>query len=184
MAREKSLSEKLEESRIILICGGIDAEVASDIIFKMLTMSAQDDKKDIHLYIGSGGGEYLDMLAIYDTMRSIPNDIAGTCVGMASDFAALLLASCTKGKRYALKHSSIEFEQPYGYLHAGGNQQTEIAIAAKEATTERKIFEELMAKATSQDIARIHQDCEMGIELTAEEAKEYGIIDVILEKGE
>jgi len=183
MAGQKSLKEKLEENRIILICGPITSEVASDVILQLLTMSAKDEKADIHLYIGAFGTEYLDSLAIYDTMRSLPNDITGTCVGMATNYAALILAACKKGKRYALKHARITIEQPKGYL-AGRNQQTEIAIEAKEVTTKRKIFEELMAEATGQELSRIHEDCEVGRTFTAEEAKEYGIIDVILDKGE
>lgn len=183
MAEQKSLEQRLDENRIILICGGIGGEMTSNIILKLLTMSARDEKADIHLYIASPGGEYLDALAIYDTMRSLPNDITGTCMGIVADYAVLLLAACKKGKRYALKHTKIKIEQPKGIL-AGRNQQTEIAIEAREVTTKRKVFEELMAEATSQDLSQIHQDCEFGRIFTAEEAKEYGIIDVVLEKGE
>ena len=89
-----------------------------------------------------------------------------------------------KGKRYALPHATITFEQPYGMLSAGPNQQTEIAIQAREATNKRKVFEELMAEVTGQEVAKIHTDCEFGVEMTAEEAKAYGIIDRILVKGE
>ncbi len=180
MVGEKSLREKLDESRIIIVNGYVDKEQASDIIFKLLTFSAISEKEDIQLFIGSEGGSYLDMLAIYDTMQSIPNKISGTCVGMADGYATLILASCTKGKRYALKHAEISFEQPYGSLQEGPNQQTEIAIEAKEVATERKIFEELMAKVTSQDVAKIHGDCEVGVSFSAEQALEYGIIDGIL----
>ena len=184
MAREKSLDEKLYESRIIVLCGGIGPDDASAIMLQLLRFSAEDEKEDIHLYFGTSAGRYLDMLAIYDTIRSIPNDVTGTCIGKVTNFTALLLASCTKGKRYALEHSEFALDQPNGILDAGSNQQTEIAIAAKEATNTREIFEALMAEATSQDVAKIHADCEYGIELTASEAKEYGIIDVILKRGE
>ena len=184
MAEEKSWKEKIAESRIIIICGELGAQQVGQIVSGMLEFSAENEKEDIRLYIGATDASYLDMLAIYDTMRSVPNDISGTCIDMAIDYAALLLAACTKGKRYALPHSKISFEQPYGMLTPGPNQQTEIAIAAKEAASEREIFEELMAHETGQDVAKIHADCEFGIELTAEQAKEYGIIDTILVKGE
>lgn len=163
-----------------MLCGYIDNEKASDAVFKLLKFSGKDEKEPIQLYIGSEGGSYLDMLAIYDAMQAIPNPISGTCVGVADGYSALILASCNKGMRYALKHAEISIEQPYGFLGAGANQQTEIAIEAKEIATERKIFEELMAKVTGQDLEKIHADCELGIELNAEQAKEYGIIDEIL----
>ena len=184
MTEEKTWQNKLTENRIIIICGKLMAPQVASIVSSLLELSAQNDKEDIKLYIGSTEAFYLDMLAIYDTMRSIPNDISGTCIDGANDSGALLLAACTKGKRYALPHATISFEQPYGILSPGPNQQTEIAIEAKEVTNTRKVFEELMAEVTGQDVAKIHTDCEFGVELSAEEAKAYGIIDRILVKGE
>ena len=174
------VNKKLEESRIITIVGGVDASYATEIIFKILSMSKENETEDINLYFGSGGGNYLDMLAIYDTMQSVPNHFSGTCVGKNANYAVLLLAACTKGKRYALPHSTVYFTQPTTHLGRGANQQTEVLIEAKELNHERAIFEQLMAKHTGQPLEKIHADLEDEMDLTAEQAKEYGIIDVIL----
>lgn len=184
MAEYKSLEQKLDENRIIQICGNISESMASRVVLDLLVMSAKDEKADIHLYFASEQGDYVNTLAIYDTMRSIPNEISGTCIGYTGSFPTLLLAACTKGKRYALKHSEFAISQPNGYFSPGPNQQTEVAILEKETSLKRQVYEELLAQLTSQDIARIHEDCEKGRDFTAEEAKEYGLIDVILEKGE
>lgn len=173
--------KKLYDSRIVVLSGEIDSQTASNIISRLLEYSADDEKKEIQLFIGSEGGSYLDMMAIYDTLKMLPNPLVGVCVGMASNYTTLLLAACTKGMRSALKHSKIYFEQTYGALGAGANQQTEIAIASKEARLEREVFEKALAEVTGQPLERIHEDCEKGMELTADEAKAYGIIDTVLD---
>lgn len=173
--------KKLVDSRIVVISGGVDSDKASSIISTLLEYSADDDKKEIQLFIGSEGGSYLDMMAIYDTLKMLPNPLVGVCVGTTSNYATLLLASCTKGMRSALKHSRIAFEQPYGFLGAGANQQTEIAIASKEARLEREVFEKALAEETGQTIEKIHEDCENGMDLSADDAKAYGIIDKVLD---
>ncbi len=167
-----------------MLYGPVTAEVAAETICRLLQLSAEDDKADIHIYFGTAYGGALDILAIYDTICAIPNDVSATAMGEVMGYTTLLLACCTKGKRYALKHSVISLDQTTGMLSAGANQQTEIEIAAREAAKGRAVFEELMAKATSHDLSKIHSDCEVGMEFTAKEALAYGIIDKVLERGE
>ncbi|MBQ7408930.1 MAG: ATP-dependent Clp protease proteolytic subunit [Clostridia bacterium] len=180
MKVQKKFEDRLSESRIISITGYLDSNAAANIIFSILSMSAASEDEDIQLFIASQGGSHLDMMAIYDTLTTVKCPVVGVCVGSASGYAALLLAKCTKGKRFALKHSEINFSQPYGYLSAGSNQQTEIAIEAREAKIKREVFEAEMAKCTGKSVDQIHDDCEVGVTLTAEQAIEYGIIDEIL----
>ena len=117
---------------------------------------------------------------IYDTLATIKNPVTGVCVGHVSGFATLLLAKCTKGRRYALSHSEISISQPYAFLAPGSNQQTEIAIEAREASLKREIFEKELSACTGNDLQKVHLDCEHGVTFSAVEAKEYGIIDEIL----
>ena len=175
------LEKKLLESRVILVQGYIDTYAASSIVFQLLQMSALNDKEPIQLFIGSYGGNYLDMLAIYDTVRSIPNPVTGVGMGAVSNYSALLLAGCKKGSRFALRHCSFSLEQPYGTLHVGTNQQTEIAIATREVSLERDVMEELFVTHTGQSPDRIHEDIELGLELDAEGAVQYGLIDSIID---
>lgn len=181
MSQEKSLSERLEEGRIIIVSGYIDSGKATQIILQLLNFNAKNEKEDIQLFIGSEGGSYLDMMAIYDTIQMIKAPVLGVCIGMANGYAALLLSACTKGKRFGLRHSKISIEQPYGFVQQGANQQTEIEIEAKEVSLERDIFEKAFAATTQQEISKIHRDCETGIELDAQQALEYGIIDGIID---
>ena len=150
------LEKKLTENRIILVNGYIDTDAASYIVFQLLQLSALSDTEPIQLFIGSYGGNYLDMLAIYDTICSIPNPVTGVGMGAVSNYAALLLAGCKKGSRFALRHCAFNIEQPYGTLHAGTNQQTEIAIASREVSLEREVMEQLFSLHTGQEPDRIH----------------------------
>ncbi len=178
---KKTLKEKLVESRIIVVNGYIDSEKASEIILKLLTFNKENEKEEIQMYFSAHDGAYLDAMAIYDTMKSLSNDISGTCIGAVGGYSALLLAGCTKGKRYILPHSTVYIEQPYGYLQAGVNQQTVIAIEAEEIRKEREVFESVLSEVTGQTVERIHADCEKGIDLDAKEALSYGIVDVIID---
>ena len=175
-----SFENRLAESRIINICGYVDSKYASNIIFKLLTYSAHDENDEIQLFISSHGGSDLDMMAIYDTLNTIPNPVTGIAVGMVNDHATLLLAKCTKGRRFSLAHTEISFSQPHGYIGPGANQQTEIAIEARELLVKREVFEREMCKCTGQLPEVVHEDCEKGVIFTAAEALEYGIIDEIL----
>ena len=172
--------QRLKESRIIVICGYVDSSAASKIIFQLLSYSSIAPNEEIQLFISSYGGGHLDMMAIYDTLSTIESPVCGICVGSINSYATLLLSKCTKGRRFALRHSEICFSQPSAYIGAGANQQTEIAIEAREASIKRKVFEEELAKCTGQDLETIHADCELGARFSTEEALAYGIIDEIL----
>ena len=177
---KKDFEQRLEDSGIIPVVGEINSNSASRIIFKLLAFSTVDETREIQLYFSSTGGSYLDVMAIYDTLAIIKNPIVGVCVGHVSGYATLLLAKCSKGKRYALKHGEISISQPYAFLAPGSNQQTEIAIEAREAGLKRQIFEKELSVCTGNCIQKIHQDCENGLTFSAEEAKAYGIIDEVL----
>ena len=181
MSRDK-LEQKLFDSRVILVTGYVDSDQAASIVFQLLQMNALDGNQEIQLFIGSYGGSYLDMLAICDTINSISNPVIGVGIGTVSNYAALLLACCKKGNRSCLKHCKFSLEQPYGALHAGTNQQTEIAIASREVTLEREMMEQLFAKHTGQEQSKIHDDIEFGLEMDAEQALKYGIIDHVIGK--
>ena len=180
MLMNKTFEDKLDESRIVVVSGYLDGASASKIIFRLLSLSAVNEREEIQLFISSSGGSYLDMMAIYDTLNTLKTPLTGICVGAVSGYATLLLSKCTKGRRFALKHSEISFSQPYGYLAPGSSQQTEIAIEAREATVKREVFEKELCLCTGQSFEKVHSDCENGVILTAQEAKEYGIIDEIL----
>ena len=180
MQTQRELALKLRDSRIIIVGGTIASSNASGLIFDLLTLDADDDTKPIQLYIFSSYGAYLDVMAVYDTIKRIHAPVRGICIGSLTNYSALLLASCNKGERFALKHSTISLSQPYTGLQAGGNQQTEILIAAKEARLEREVFEEALAAETGTSLEKIHADCENGIELNAEQAINYGIVDKVL----
>lgn len=173
------LSKELLASRIILIGGYVNSESASSIIFNLMLLDSQSNEP-IQLYITSGGGSYLDVMAIYDTMATLRSPLHGMCIACASGYVALLLARCTKGFRYALTHSKITLQQPYGSLQPGGNQQTEVAIEAREVANMRSTYESLLSQTTGQPLDKVHADCESGMELKAEDAIAYGIIDEIV----
>jgi len=177
---DRELEKKLFDSRVVLISGHVDSQVAGYVVLRLLQMSAASDTDEIQLFIGSVTGNYLDVLAIYDTMRSLPNPISGTGIGAVGDYAAILLAGCNKGSRSCLCHCKFSLEQPYGNLKSGANQQTEIAIAANEVRLERETMERLLSLHTGNSVDKIHADIEFGIELNAEQAKEYGLIDFVI----
>ena len=118
---------------------------------------------------------------LYDTIRSIPNVVSGIGMGAVANYSALLLAGCKKGSRFALNHCRFTIEQPYGALHDGTNQQTEIAIAAREVSLEREVMEELFVLHTGQSLDKVHSDIELGLELDARQAVEYGLVDEVIE---
>ena len=177
---KRDFEQRLEDSGIIPVVGEINNDSASRIIFKLLAYSTANENREIQLYFSSVGGSYLDVMAIYDTLAAIKNPITGVCVGHVSGFATLLLAKCTKGKRYALKHSELAISQPYAFLAPGSNQQTEIAIEAREAFLKREIFERELSLCTGNSVQKVHDDCENGSTFSPVEAKAYGIIDEIL----
>lgn len=177
--RGMDIFSRLLRERIIFLGDAIDDHVASLIIAQLIFLEAEDSKKDIYLYINSPGGSVTAGLAIYDTMKYIKPDVATICVGMAASMAAILLAGGTKGKRSALPNSKILIHQPW----VGGlqGQTTDIEIHAKEMLKTRDTLYKILAEHTGKSIEQITKDCDRDYFLTAEEAKEYNLIDNIVE---
>ena len=165
--------------RIIFIGVPIDDTVASLVIAQMLYLQGEDPTEPIDLYINSPGGSITAGLAIYDTMQYIEPEVHTWCVGQAASMAAVLLAAGTPGHRYALPYSRILIHQPWGGLQGAA---TDIQIQAEEILRLRRWLNEILARHTGQPIEKIEQDTERDYYMTAEEAKEYGIIDVVARK--
>ena len=178
---EKSLSEKLYESRIIVLNGVINDESATAIMFQLLNLAKEDAKKDIHLYINSPGGSVSAGMAIYDTMKFIEPQVSTVCYGMAASMGSFLLSSGAKGKRHALPHSKIIIHQPLSGF-GGSMQQTDIQIFAENIGRTRQEIEEILAENTAQPLTKIHTDCERDNYMSAQAALQYGLIDKILTK--
>ncbi|MBT8386968.1 MAG: ATP-dependent Clp protease proteolytic subunit, partial [Ignavibacteria bacterium] len=158
----------------------IDDHIASLTIAQLIFLEAEDSEKDINLYINSPGGSVTSGLAIYDTMKYIKPDISTICVGMAASMGAILLSGGTAGKRSALPNSKIMIHQPW----VGGlqGQTTDIEIHAKEMLKTRDVLYQILANHTGKSIEQITKDCDRDYFLTSEEAKEYKLIDNVLEK--
>ncbi len=175
--RAYDIYSRLLKDRIIFLGDGVDDAVANIVIAQMLFLESEDPDKDINLYINSPGGAVTAGMAIYDTMQYIRPDIVTICMGQNTSMAALLLAAGAHGKRYALPHSRIMIHQPLG---GAQGQATDIDIQAKEILKVRDTLNEILAEHTGQPIEKIREDTERDYFMTAEEAKEYGIIDKII----
>ncbi len=177
--RAYDIYSRLLKERIIFIGTAIDDDVANLVIAQMLFLESEDPDKDIHLYINSPGGIVTSGLAIYDTMQYIRPRVSTICMGQAASIAALLLAAGEKGKRYALPHSRILIHQPMGGFQG---QATDVDIQAKEILRLREELNAILAKHTSQSLEKIQKDTERDFYMTGQQAKEYGIIDEVVEK--
>jgi len=177
--RGMDIYSRLLRERIIFIGMPIDDHIASLTIAQLIFLEAEDSQKDINLYINTPGGSVTSGMAIYDTMRYIKPDVATICVGMAASMGAILLAGGASGKRSALPHSKIMIHQPW----IGGlqGQTTDIEIHAKEMLKTRDTLYNILAKHTGKSIEQITKDCDRDYFLTSEEAKEYKLIDNVLE---
>ncbi|MCU0333318.1 MAG: ATP-dependent Clp endopeptidase proteolytic subunit ClpP [Ignavibacteriaceae bacterium] len=177
--RGMDIYSRLLRERIIFIGMPIDDHVASLTIAQLIFLEAEDSQKDINLYINSPGGSVTSGMAIYDTMRYIKPDVATICVGMAASMGAILLAGGASGKRSALPHSKIMIHQPW----IGGlqGQTTDIEIHAREMMKTRDSLYNILAKHTGKSIEQITKDCDRDYFLTSDEAKEYKLIDNVLE---
>jgi len=175
--RSFDIYSRLLKDRIIFLGTPIDDTVANMVIAQLLHLMAEDPEKDISIYINSPGGSITDLLAIYDTMQYVTCDINTVCMGMAASAAAVILAAGTKGKRFCLPHSTVLIHQPSG---GARGQSTDIEIHAREILRLRRLLEEIMAKHTGQPVEKIARDTDRDFILTAEQAKEYGIVDEIL----
>ncbi len=168
---------KLFEERIIFLGVQIDDASADDVMAQLLTLESLDPERDIQIYINSPGGSYTAMTAIYDTMQFVKPDIQTVCLGQAASAAAVLLAAGSPGKRYALPHARILIHQPYT---EGGGQGSDIEIQANEILRMRLEMEEIFSKHTGRTAEQISKDIERDKILTADMAKEYGIVDQVI----
>lgn len=178
--RGMDIYSRLLRERIIFLGSAIDDHVASLTIAQLIFLEAEDSTKDIHLYINSPGGSVSAGLAIYDTMNYIKPDVATICVGMAASMGAVLLAGGTRGKRTSLPNARIMIHQPW----IGGlqGQTSDIEIHAREMIKTRTILYQILAKSTDKTIEEITKDCDRDYYLSAEDAKDYKLIDNILSK--
>ncbi|MEG4804146.1 ATP-dependent Clp protease proteolytic subunit [Microcoleus sp. ARI1-B5] len=173
-----NIYDRLYRERIIFLGRDIDDEIANQIIAVMLYLDSEDSGKDIILYINSPGGMVSAGMAIFDTMQHIKSDVVTICVGLAASMGSFLLAAGTKGKRLALPHSRIMIHQPSGGTRG---QATDIQIEAKEILRLRHQLNGIYAKNTGQPIEKIEKDMDRDYFMSAEEAKEYGLIDRVVE---
>lgn len=178
--RSYDIYSRLLKDRIIFLGSGINSDVANSIVAQMLFLATEDAKKDISFYINSPGGFITDGLAILDTMKFIKPDVSTICIGQACSMGAMLLAAGTKGKRMALTNSQIMIHQPSG---GAEGQATDIEIRAKLILREKARLNKMLAEYTGQALKKIAEDVERDYFMTSEEAKEYGIIDKIIEKA-
>ena len=177
--RAFDIYSRLLKDRIIFLGTPIDDDVANLVIAQMLFLESEDPDKEIHIYINSPGGVVSAGLAIYDTMQYIKPAVSTTCLGQAASMGALLLAGGTPGKRFALPHSRILIHQPLG---GAQGQATDIGIQAKEILRIREELNLILAKHTGQSVDKISRDTDRDFYMTGEQAKEYGIIDAVIEK--
>ena len=177
--RAYDIYSRLLKDRIIFLGTQIDDNISNLIIAQILFLESEDPDKDIHVYINSPGGVVSAGLAIYDTMQYVRPEISTICVGQAASMGALLLAGGADGKRFALPNSRILIHQPLG---GAQGQATDIDIQAKEILRLREELNQILAKHTGQTMEKLYQDTDRDFFMTSEEAKDYGIIDKIIEK--
>ena len=175
--RNMTVGDLLLDNRVIFLQGEISNASANDLIMKLLFLQSQNRRKDINFYINSPGGSVSATLAIYDTMKILSCPVATYCVGMAASGGAILLAGGTKGKRYALPHAKVMIHQPWGGVDG---QISDIEIQANEILKDRQTLNEILATSTGKKVEQIAQDIERDYYLSAQEAKDYGLVDNIL----
>ncbi len=175
--RAFDIFSRLLKERIIFLPTFIEDEMANLVIAQMLFLEAEDPDKDIHLYINSPGGAVTAGMAIYDTMQYVKPSISTICMGQASSMAAVLLCAGTKGKRFALPHARIMIHQPLGGVQG---QATDIDIQAKEILRMREEINRLLVHHTGQSAEKIQRDSDRDFFMTAEQARDYGIVDQVI----
>ncbi len=177
--RSYDIYSRLLEERVIFLSGEINDATANLIIGELIYLESKDPDKDITIYINSPGGSVVSGMAIYDTMNYIKCDVSTICIGMAASMAAVLLASGTKGKRYALPNSEVMIHQPLG---GAQGQASDIAIHAEHILKTKKKLNKLLSEKTGQELATIEKDTDRDNFMTANEALKYGLIDKIFDK--
>ncbi|WP_309472477.1 ATP-dependent Clp endopeptidase proteolytic subunit ClpP [Rossellomorea aquimaris] len=177
--RSYDIYSRLLKDRIIMVSDEVNDQMANSIVAQLLFLAADDPEKDISLYINSPGGSTSAGFAIFDTMNYISPDVRTICTGMAASFGAMLLLAGTKGKRFALPNSEIMIHQPLG---SARGQATDLEISAKRILKLRQHINEIIAEKTGQPVDKVALDTDRDYFMSAYEAKEYGIIDEIIEK--
>ena len=175
--RAFDIYSRLLKERIIFLGTPIDDTIANLVMAQMLHLESEDPDKDINFYINSPGGEITALFAIYDTMQYIKPDVSTICMGQAASAAAVLLAAGTEGKRFALPHSRVLLHQPWG---GAAGQAADIEIQAKEILKMRDLLNQVVSHHTGQSIDKVAHDTDRDFIMSADEAKDYGIIDEIL----
>ncbi len=171
----------LLKERIIFLGTGIDDQVANLVVAQLLYLSHEDPDREIQMYINSPGGQIYAGLAIYDTMKMIPNKVSTVAVGIAASFGTVLLAAGAKGQRYALPHATIHMHQPLG---GAEGQASDIEIKAKEILRLKSRLTDILAESTGKTHDEVERDTERDFYLTAEQAVEYGLVDKVLIQSE
>ena len=179
--REMTLDDMLLDNRIVFLIGEISYQRATEVIMKLLYLDNLKGGNEISLYINSPGGSVDDTMAIYDTMCFISSPISTFCIGRAQSGAAVILAAGTKGKRHALPHAKVMLHQPWGGVTG---QAADIKIQAEEILKAKVMINELLSKHTGQSIEKIAEETERDRYMTADEAREYGLIDEVLQEEE
>ncbi len=179
--RAYDIYSRLLKERIIFLGGPISDGMANTVIAQLLFLAHEDPKKDIQLYINSPGGSVTAGMAIYDTMQFVKPDVATMCVGIAASMGAFLLAAGKKGKRMTLPNSEILLHQVA--VDSIGGQATEIEISARQILKTKARLNQILAKSTGQSLTKVEKDTERDFWLSAEEAKEYGVVDEIIKKS-
>ena len=177
--RQMSLDDMLLENRIVFLIGEISYDRAAEVIMKMLYLDNLKRKSEISLYINSPGGSVDDTMAIYDTMRFIGSPVATFCIGRAQSGAAIILSAGTKGKRHALAHAKVMLHQPWGGV---SGQAADIKIQVEEILKAKTMINDILARHTGQPIEKIAAETERDRYMTADEAKQYGLIDEVLQE--
>jgi ATP-dependent Clp protease, protease subunit len=177
--RAFDIYSRLLKERLVFIVGAIDDHMANLVVAQLLFLEAENPDKDIHMYINSPGGVITSGLSIYDTMKFVKPDVTTTCIGQAASMGAFLLSAGTKGKRFALPNSRVMIHQPSG---GAQGQATDIEIQAKEILYLREKLNKLLSDHTGQPIERVARDVERDYFMSAEQAKEYGLVDQILDR--
>ena len=178
--RSYDIYSRLLKDRIVMLSGEIEDGMAASIVAQLLFLEAEDPDKDIYLYINSPGGVITGGFSIYDTMNYIKPDVCTICIGQAASMGAFLLSCGAPGKRYALPNSRIMIHQPLG---GARGQATDIEIQAREILRLKEILNGILAKNTGQKLSKIVKDTERDFFMSSAEAKEYGLVDKILEKS-
>ena len=176
--RAYDIYSRLLKDRIVMLSGPVDDNMANSVIAQLLFLDAQDPDKDIYLYINSPGGSVTAGLAIFDTMNFIKADVQTIVIGMAASMASVLLAAGTKGKRFALLNAEVMIHQPLG---GAQGQATEIEIAARHILKTRERLNQILSEATGQPLDVINRDTDRDNFMSADQAKEYGLVDEVME---